>query len=103
MLKPETIALCGARLSFAEKAFNTPAGRRWITGQDGSGGAIPKQTSTDENAPIVIQIKRCAAHLHANRKHSATLARIEQRGRSAQAGKGGPASLPDQVQQTGIT
>ncbi len=54
MLKPETIAFLGARLSFAEEPFNTPTARSGIMGQDGSGGTVSEQTSADENAKIVI-------------------------------------------------
>jgi hypothetical protein len=97
MLKPETITLPRAQFSFAKEPFNAPSARYGIADQYGGRGAISKQAGADKNTGIVIQVQRRAANLHANGKHSATLARIKQGRCGAQAGKGGSAPLPDQI------
>ena len=68
----------------------------------GRGGAIAEEACADEHARVVVDIKRCAAHLDADRKHAPAALRPEQRVRRAQVGQRRAAALADEIEQQRI-
>jgi hypothetical protein len=71
-------------------------------GEHGGTGAIAKQARADENAGIVIEVKRRAADFDADRQNRLATPRAQQRLRRAQVGQRGAASLAHQIEREHI-
>src|ERR1041385_7920426 len=96
LLEAQQVAI----LRFEQRTGRNPANHPawiWAMGQNLRPGAIPEQASTDQDARVVIEIKRGAADLHTYRKNIFAASRAEESFGCAQIRQSSPAALADQV------
>ena len=97
LLEHQRLALRWLEQRGAVGPFDPPAVRGRRCREHGCAGAVAEQAGADQNAGIVVEIHRCAAHLDADREHVRRGAGTDQRSRELKVRQRGGAALADEV------